>query len=54
MLFRDGVAMFEKVLNELSCGHKYGLSAPYTAQTGLYGRRSRCWGEWSIPSRKRL
>ena len=30
-----GVAMFEKVLNELSCGHKYGLSATVHRADGL-------------------
>ena len=31
----NGVAMFEKVLNELSCGHKYGLSATVHRADGL-------------------
>lgn len=30
-----GVAMFEKVLNSLSCGHKYGLSATVHRADGL-------------------
>jgi len=30
-----GVAMFEKVLNSLSCGHKYGLSATVHRSDGL-------------------
>ena len=30
-----GLAMFEKVLNELSCGHKYGLSATVHRADGL-------------------
>lgn len=30
-----GVAMFEKVLNNLSCGHKYGLSATVHRADGL-------------------
>ena len=31
----NGVAMFEKVLNHLSCGHKYGLSATVHRADGL-------------------
>ena len=31
----NGVAMFEKVLNSLSCGHKYGLSATVHRSDGL-------------------
>ena len=31
----NGVAMFEKVLNSLSCGHKYGLSATVHRADGL-------------------
>jgi superfamily II DNA or RNA helicase len=31
----NGVAMFEKVLNALSCGHKYGLSATVHRSDGL-------------------
>jgi len=31
----NGVAMFEKVLNALSCGHKYGLSATVHRADGL-------------------